>query len=167
MMLEIDHLENEEQRFDVVLLKCEEEIKLLEILGSEDSKKEEQLSKIVPKDEEVCTKIANKERKDEKVFKVSNEFENFELNCLEACVDIRKELKSSEDWLLEDLSLEDCVTFTSLVQNEIVVLWEELSLLEERLINQRMHIQCANLNLEDEEIVMKENIESHTARNSE
>ena len=50
---------------------------------------------------------------------------------------------------------EDCVEFLEEIPSEMVSLYDELSLLEERLENQRIQIQVAKTELnENEEVVM-------------
>jgi hypothetical protein len=67
----------------------------------------------------------------------------------------KTEIELLEEWLTEDPSDGYCMENT--IQDEFVELYEELNSLEEKIISQRLHIQDVKSELEEEDIVLKDN----------
>jgi hypothetical protein len=55
---------------------------------------------------------------------------------------------------------------TNTIQDDFVELYEELNFLEEKIVSQRLHIQDVKSELEEEDIVLKDN-EEKVARNNQ
>jgi hypothetical protein len=73
----------------------------------------------------------------------------------EGCTE--EEIEPLEEWMMEDPRDEYCMEDT--IQDNFVELYEELKLLEERIVSQRLHIHNVKSELEEEDIVLKDNEE--------
>ena len=71
----------------------------------------------------------------------------------EGCTE--EEIEPLEEWMMEDPRDEYCMEDT--IQDNFVELYEELKFLEERIVSQRLHIQDVKSEIEEEDIVLKDN----------
>jgi hypothetical protein len=76
----------------------------------------------------------------------------------EGCTE--EEIEPLEEWMTKDPRDEYCMEDT--IQDNFVELYEELKFLEERIVSQRLHIQDVKSELEEEDIVLKDNEEEVT-----
>jgi len=70
---------------------------------------------------------------------------------------LEEELQSIESLQRDDALGEECVEVSSIIPSEIIELYEEMELLEGRLLEQRVQIRYVKLKLEEEEIVLENN----------